>query len=304
MPNGESVFSSMGSGLLQPDQPISPPQRLVLEIHCKPGHSTAFDIQFAGRDPSGQHIVERLMEKSTTGMDERFVLTTTRMFQHLSQVSISGLGEKDRWSIHLLDLHYEDLTCFLPLWAGIPDQKIAGILIKKKLLPEWVAPFPHGIPMIAKHGATIQGRPQPVLAHSLFQSMVMDGLLQYGFQSEAGLLVNGMMEAIINIVKNTGSFSDTYDTETGKPSGDANTLFSLPPVGLFLRSLGLTIQSPRSILVCGSNPYPWDVEIQFRGTRILRGEQDVEITFQDGQTTHLKGPEMRHVSWKTDQGGA
>jgi hypothetical protein len=46
------------------------------------------------------------------------------------------------------------------------------------------------------------------------------------------------------------------------------------------------------------------VEIQFRGTRILRGEQDVEITFQDGQTTHLKGPEMRHVSWKTDQGGA
>jgi hypothetical protein len=144
---------------------------------------------------------------------------------------------------------------------------------------------------------------QTNLVHPLFLSMILDGLLHYGYQKETSMLVNGMMEAIINNVRLTGAFSQSMDAVTGKPFGFVNTIQSLPPIGMFLRSLGLDICSPDRITVWGINSYPWDVEINFRGTRIFRGEREVEIDFQDGQTIHLTGTEKQSVSWKSGQGG-
>lgn len=130
--------------------------------------------------------------------------------------------------------------------------------------------------------------------------MVLDGMLRYGYQAEAGQLVNKLMEAIINVIRQTGSFVDHLDAKTGLAKDARNSILSLPPIGLFLRSLGLEIHSPERMTISGINPYTWDVTIKFRGTRIIRCKEETEITFRDGQTVQISGPEKRLIERKGD----
>ncbi len=303
VPSGDQLVAEKGNGIFRVDQKFSPPQRLIVQLQIRSPQDVPYDFRCIGKNHEGQHIVERIGEKLPAGGGNRQVFTTSNHFSQLDQVSISGLADDDRWSIHLLDLQQIDLTNFLPLWAGIPGQADAAALVTKRLVPQWIEPFPAGLPMLPIQNPAVRKAAQTNLVHPLFQSMIVDGLLHYGYQKETSLLVNGMMEAIIKNVRSTGAFSQSMDAVTGKPFGFVNTIQSLPPIGMFLRSLGLELCAPDRMTVWGMNSYPWDVEINFRGTRIVRGEKEVEITFQDGQSIHLTGTEKQSVSWKSGQGG-
>ncbi len=302
VPSGYMVFSERGNGIFYPAKTFSPSQRLILEVQLQHPNDGAYDFRCVGMDAQGMHMIEKMEEKQASSGENRHVITSRHHFSQLTQVSITGLADDARWSIHLMDLQQIDLTNFLPLWAGIPDKAEADALITKRLIPDWLSPNQAGLPMVFNSNLSDKTN-HANLAHPLFQSLVLDGFLHYGFQTEASVLVNGLMEAIIKNVKISGAFSQSMDVKSGKPYGSINSIYGLPPIGLFIRSLGLEIYGPDRMNVWGTNPYPWDTEISFRGTRIFRGGKDVEITFQDGQTIHLKGPEMQHVTRRTDQGG-
>lgn len=302
VPSGELLFSEKGNGIFYPAKTFSPSQRLVVEIHIQPPATSAYDFRLVGMDEHGLHIVEKLEDKQAASGVHRYVITSRHHFAQLTQVSISGLAEDARWSIHSMDLGQIDLTNFLPLWAGIPNKADADALMTRRFIPDWFSPTQAGLPMIVDSNSSGKTN-QTNLSNPLFHSLILDGLLRYGYQNEAGVLVNGLMEAIIKNVRTSGAFSQSMDVVSGIPYGANNSMYGLPPIGLFLRSLGLEIYAPDRMNVWGTNPYPWDTEISFRGTRIFRSEKDVEITFPDGQTIHLQGPERQQVSRRTDQGG-
>ncbi len=133
--------------------------------------------------------------------------------------------------------------------------------------------------------------------------MLIDGLIRYGFYSEANKLVNGLMEAIIKSNQTDGAMHQNYNAITGQGIGRANHLVGLAPVGLFLRNLGIEIRSAHEIVSWGTCPYPQEIRIQFQGTQIIRSERDIEIRFQDGEKIHLDGPEKRIIRWKSTGGG-
>ena len=66
--------------------------------------------------------------------------------------------------------------------------------------------------------------------------------------------------------------------------GEPNSLNGLPPLGLFLRILGVQIVSSTRVEIFGENPFPWPVTIKYRGLTILRGKVKTTIIFPDGQT--------------------
>jgi hypothetical protein len=125
---------------------------------------------------------------------------------------------------------------------------------------------------------------------------VGEGLLLYGYRSEAAALVTRIMNAISESIDFAGSFRRVYNSETGKGSGDADALWGLAPLGLFLKTLGVQIFSPWKIHLSGTNPFPWPVTVKFRGMTILRSHEKTQIIFPDGQTVMVTDPEPCLIS--------
>ena len=48
------------------------------------------------------------------------VATSRELYTRLDEVEISGLDERDQVSIQIMDFSCEDISLFLPIWAGIP----------------------------------------------------------------------------------------------------------------------------------------------------------------------------------------
>ena len=91
--------------------------------------------------------------------------------------------------------------------------------------------------------------------------MIGEGLLKYGFRSDAARLVAHIMTAIIQNLKGNRAFSARYHAENGTGIGERNALSGLAPVGFFMKVLGVEILSSRRVKLEGENPFPWDVTI-------------------------------------------
>jgi hypothetical protein len=46
----------------------------------------------------------------------------------------------------------------------------------------------------------------------------------------------------------------------------------------------------------GTNPFPWDVTIQYRGLKVIRGQQKTEVVFANGKSVTVTNGESVVVS--------
>jgi hypothetical protein len=121
--------------------------------------------------------------------------------------------------------------------------------------------------------------------------MMGEGLLHYGDRKETVDLVTRIMTGIIENLKREHSFRKHYHAERSQGVGERNALAGLPPLGLFLASLGVRILSPWKVFLHGSNKYPWPVRLKYRGMVIECNPADTLITFPDGQQVIIDDPE-------------
>ena len=101
--------------------------------------------------------------------------------------------------------------------------------------------------------------------HLPWNLFICEGLLKYGFRSDAARLVAHIMTGIIQNLKQNRAFYARYHAEKGTGMGERNALNGLAPVGLFLRVLGVEILSGTRVKLEGTNPFPWDVTINYKG---------------------------------------
>ena len=83
--------------------------------------------------------------------------------------------------------------------------------------------------------------------------------------------------------------------------GERNELSGIAPLGSFLHTLGVVLISPWRIHVLGSNPFHWPVTVKYRGTTILCQKDKTVITFPNGQTVTVSGPESKIVSLEEER---
>ena len=75
--------------------------------------------------------------------------------------------------------------------------------------------------------------------HPLWNLFIGEGLLHYGFRSDAARLVAHLMTGIVQNLKQNHAFYNRYHAENGTGMGERNSLHGLAPVDLFLRALGV-----------------------------------------------------------------
>jgi len=289
---GKLLVKQTGSGTVTTKLKFEAPIRLLIEVQTQ--------------SPAAKRPEIRIHEFSTKAADEVIsssdyhwhnggaIYTTQKVYPKLAKIVVKGLGDEDTVTISTLDFTTEDHTLFMPLWAGVPDEQHAQIMIGRALLDAKRFHRPFGIPACP---SLTQPEAESVsqAVHLPWNLLVCEGLLRYGFRSDAARLVAHNMTAIIQNLKQNRAFYARYHAEKGTGIGERNALSGLAPVGLFLKVLGVEILSSTRVKLEGDNPFPWDVTIGYKGLKVIRGTNKTEVVFANGKSVVVTGIEPTMV---------
>lgn len=284
---GQAIANGKGGKPLKPKKEFEPPVRLLIEVQTKnpaAKRPTVRLAEYVTKEP-----VEIIQPGQFQWRSSGLVATSHKVYARLGRVDVVGLDVQDSLIVRSVDLSAQDQTLLLPLWAGLPDQQRAQTLIGRALLNPERFDKPFGIPACASCPAD-EADAVCSSVHLPWNHLIGEGLLAYGFRTEAARLVTSLMNAVIGNLKETRVFYQRYHADTGAGLGERNALTGLAPLGLFLQTLGVTILSPAKVRLEGKNPFPWPVTLRYRGMTIARGADATVITFANGKSVKIIDP--------------
>ncbi len=290
---GKTLVKQQGSGVMTMKLKFDSPIRLLIEVQNQSPATKRPEIriyQYATK-PADEVISSGDYQWRNNGL----IYTTQKTYPRLAKISVRGLGDEDTVVISTLDFTSEDHTLFMPLWAGIPDEQHAQTMIGRALLDANRFHRPYGIPACP---LLTQPEAESVsqAVHLLWNLFICEGLLRYGFRSDAARIVAHAMTAIVQNLKQNRAFYARYHAEKGTGMGERNALTGLAPVGLFLRVLGVEIRSSTCVKLAGENPFPWAVTICHKGLKIIRGLKETKVIFANGKSMVITDTEPKIVS--------
>src|SRR5215216_1111133 len=265
---GKTLFKQQGSTVLTPKLKFESPIRLLIEVQNQTHTSKRPEIRI--HEFSTKPADEVISSGDYQWRNNGLIYTTQKVYSKLAKISVRGLSDEDTVIISTLDFTSEDHTLFMPLWAGVPDDQRAQTMIGRALLDANRFHRPYGIPACP---LLTQPEAESVsqAVHLLWNLFICEGLLRYGFRTDAARLVAHIMTAINQNLKQNRAFYGRYHAEKGTGIGERNALTGLAPVGLFLQVLGVEILSSTCVKLAGENPFPWDVTVCYKGLKVMRG---------------------------------
>jgi hypothetical protein len=292
---GKVLVRQQGSGTVSPKLKFEQPIRLLIEVQTQNPGAKRPEIRI-------HQLASKAADEVVKSGDYQWhnrgsVFTTQKIYSKLGKISVRGLHDEDMVIISTLDFTTEDHSLFMPLWAGIPDEQHAQTMIGRALLDASRFYRPFGVPACAAfplHQPEAEAVSQAV--HLPWNLYIGEGLLKYGFRSDAARLVAHIMTGIVQNLKQNRAFYARYHAENGIGMGERNSLNGLAPVDLFLRVLGVEILSGRRVKLEDKNPFPWDVTINYRGLKVIRGQEKTEVIFANGKSITVTEPEPVIVS--------
>ena len=294
-PASESLGFITGPGEVEIKRKFTTPQRIQVNILLNYEATQPAQIHISGIGADGVQKEVTISARSLLWTHGKARFTTQDTFIEIERVTTQGLDAQDEVVLKTVGYNQNTLTQMLPLWAGIPTQRRAAALVKKNLLDNKKYLLPFGLPLCLETAKEDQPTPCGEMS-LLWNLLIAEGLLDYGYRSEAARLFHAWMSAIIPALKTHHAFYSHYHARSGVPSGLRHALAGLAPVGLFLEILGVRIITPTHLIVQSNNPFPWPVDIRFRGLTVHCETHHVQITFPDGQTTHISGSNLQDVS--------
>ena len=284
--SGKTIAKHKGNGNMRPKKEFETPVRLLIEVQTKNPAAKRPTVEIGELATKGKGEIEIIEENQFQWHSGGLVATSQKVFSKIGRVSVKGLDENDKIVIHILDTTSEDITLFTPLWAHIPDHQRAQVLIGRSLLDAERFDRPYGIPALSfvpdKKADAVS-----MSVHLPWNQLVGEGLLAYNFRNEAARLTVHLMNAVIQSLKQSRAFYQRYHAETGSGIGERGALSGLAPVGLFLKTLGVTILSSTRVKLEGRNPFVWPVTIQYKGLKVIRGLETTEIIFANGKSVSI-----------------
>jgi hypothetical protein len=288
-PSGKVLMEAVGPGVKPIRETLSSACRPQVRIEATSPGPRWVSIRLKGLKSDGEAVAVQLKPDTLHWHEGIGLGTSPVVFQKLTEIEFEGVEPKDRVLAQIVNLQNEEMTQMLPLWAAAPEENKARALIRGTLTNpiEYWRPF--GIP--TQPGQIIGGKSTASASVSLpWNELLGTGLLRFGFRGLAADLVARLMRAIIGTLKREQAFRSRYHAETGQGLGERNSLTGLPPLGLFLDTLGIRLISPWKVGLEGVNPYPWPVEVKYRGLTVKRGKIETQVTFPDEQTVTVTDP--------------
>jgi hypothetical protein len=288
-PSGELLGQREGNGAIPIRQIFNSPARLVAHLDVEAGTTPRPQITLYGKDLHGNPVERILLPERWQWFLDSGSVTTNDLYAAIDSLKVQGLEENDLLRVYAYDFQAEDLSLMFPIFARLSTPNQARECIEKTITNPEKFWKPFGIPAIPD---------RPGMSHPEFEQQVLPlwnylaglALIQYGYRARAAELVGHLMNGILQAFQQSGTFSERYQAVEGRGSGEPNTLDGLPPVGLFLKALGVKIISPWKVLLEGQNPYAWPVRLHYRGLTVDRRNDKTIVTFPDGQAVVVEDP--------------
>jgi hypothetical protein len=281
--SGKVLARQQGPGTITTKLKFDVPVRLLVEVQSQNPLVKRPEIrihQFSTK-PADEIVTNSAYQRRNNGL----IYTTQKTYPRLAKVLVKGLEEGDTVIVSTLDFTSEDHTLFMPLWAGVPDEQHAQIMIGRALLDASRFNRPFGIPACpVSPSGHMEAESVSLAVHLPWNLFICEGLLRYGFRTDAARMVAHLMTAVIQNLKQNRSFFGRYHAESGNGIGERNAFNGLAPVGLFLQVLGVQILSPTRVRLEGENPFPWQVTVRYRGLKVARGLNSTIVTFPNGKS--------------------
>jgi hypothetical protein len=292
----QEIGKRFGSGDIIVDRNFDEPLRLNVFIQAS--EEIPFDLQLFihGITLSGTHRIERISSELIQWHLSKGHCTSERVYKSIDHIYIQGASEQDLIKITSVNFDFQNQSLLLPLWAGAPNKKRAKLLIKKTITDKNRYWRPYGVRSCAdlpqKDGDTniCEG------INILWNSLIVEGLIKYGYRSLAAELISRNMKAIIQSLKNENAFRRLYQAEDGIGMGEKNVISSLVPIGAFLSTLGIQINSQNMISFEGFNPFPWNVTVKYRGLTIIRQKKNTMIIFPNGKNMTIRNGKTQTIT--------
>ena len=282
-PAGIVLTRQSGPGrILMTERTFSPEARLSIRIRRSGEGDREPVIRIIGNRKDGHSEEEIIPTKVIRWTLNWGSAISEQVYHSIKAIHVEGIETDDEVVVQTIDYRHIDQTLLAPLWAGVPNTEKAELLVKKTII--------HPTRFWRTYGlAACTTTPAPEASTDCesiwvpWNCLIGEGLVNYGFTDAATEIVSRLMDAITLNIKKSGAFRKTYNAQTGAGIGERNAVLGLPPLDLFLTTLGVRIESIWRVHLSGKNPYPWPVTIRFRGLHILRKEESTEITFPNGE---------------------
>lgn len=296
-PRGLRLGKRKGAFNLQIERTFDTPVRVLVRSMGEEGLSHAVKIFIHGRGRRGRKRIEKLTERNFQWFWEFGTATSGKHYTEIERIEVAGLSKEFETELRVADFTHEDQTLLLPLWADIPAAERAEKLVRKTLLDNERFWRPFGIPSCsAKDKAYSEGPAEGAGGVWMFwNAMLGEGLVDYGYQQEAVILIKRLLANVIHSLKADKAFRESYHAEQLAGFGDRHHQWGIFPVHLFLETLGVRLISPRKIWLRPSNPFPRPVTIRWRGLKIMCFEAHAVVTFPNGQQVEIDGEAPQFV---------
>lgn len=285
---GEMLAQGHGNLAVEVHRRFEPQARLLVKAIGPRDARPDMVVTLNGRGRRGRHRIETL--KRSPHLQWYFGIGTAvseKLYAELERVEIAGLTDEYEVTISTVDYTRQDQTLLLPLWAGIPDVGRAEVLVRKTITDPERYWRPYGIPNCSARDPayTPDNRNGSGGVWPMWNTMIGEGLVEYGYRAEAAELITRLMTTMVNTLKTDKCFREAYNSEKLEGLREKDYLWGVAPVHLFLRAVGLRIINPRRVFVEGYNPFPWPVTVRWKGVSVTResGSASAAIAFPSGR---------------------
>jgi hypothetical protein len=288
---GQFLGRGRGEFVKEVGKEFDPPVRVLVRAIGKEDLSHAIQVFIHGKGRTKRDRVERLTETRFQWFQGLGSTTTDKTYSQIDRIEVRGLSEGFRTELRAADFRNMDISGLLPLWARIPYPEQAEILVEQSVLnPDrfWRS---FGIPIgSASETAYKKGDAEgPALVGMVWNGMIGEGLVDYGYRDEAVTLLGKLIKASAESLRRDKGFAEYYHADRLEGLGEREHVTGAPPLSLFMHILGLRLISPRKIILRAHNPFPWPVKLRWRGVSIRWEEDQASVTFSDGGQTSVEG---------------
>ncbi len=290
---GKDLGAFRGSGQFAVRRKPSEPARLIIQVEASSENTRAVVGAISGLDADGQPIEEQFSPRDFTWSFSRARATTRLVFSQVDGLEINGLVAGDRARLLVPDFTSQDISLFLPLWAAMPSEAQVKALVEKHLTTRYLQTY--GMPLCPPDRRPPEP-PELACVAMPWNALIGEGLLVAGFRPAAANLVERLMLAVVNSLKEGRGFRQYYHAVTGQGVGERDHLWGLPPLGLFLRAAGLESISPSEVIVRGFNPFPWPITVKYQRITITREGERTTLAMPGKLPVIVTGQQLQRIS--------
>jgi len=294
---GQILGTGRGNFSLDVHQKFSPAVRLLVKAVGPKEACPAVNIVVTGKGRRGPRRVETFRRSQVQWYWGLGTAVSEKTYAEVERVEVSGLTDEFEVTVATVDYGREDQTLLLPLWAHLPDPARTEELVRQTILDPRRYWRPYGIPACSALDPAYRpdDRDGSVGVWLLWNTMIGEGLVDYGYRVEAAELLTRLMTVILFTLKNEKAFREAYNADRLEGLGERTHIAGVAPVQLFMRIVGVRFISPRRVFLEGRNPFPWPVTIRYKGVTITKSAEGATVSFPSGTTVNVSDPRPQFV---------